>query len=632
MRDEKIYLDKAVKELRLFKFISENSSDAHFLLGRDAKFQYVNKAACRMLGYTEDELLALGVPDVDDIYDLQKYQELFDLIQKKTLPPIESVNRRKNGTLFPSELTVTGYQIDGRPYMFAALRDITGRKKIEEKLYLANKEWKNIFEAIGHPAVILDPDYNVIAANRAVVNAAGLPLDEILGKKCYEIFHRADRPSEGCPMEKMLLSKILEIEAMEMAALNGTYLVSCTPVLDDKEHIQKIIHIATDITERKKAEEELQKERDRTQQYFNVAGVMLLVIDAQKRVALINSKGAEILGCDKEDIIGKDWFEEFVPERIKNEVSTVFERLMTGHIEPIEYYENPVVTKNGGERIVAWHNTVLKDDMGNITGTLSSGEDITEKKNLEDQLRHTQKMRVIGQLAAGVAHDFNNILTAIVGYANLLKMKMDEHDPQIRNISRILSLTERGANLTQNLLTFSRKHKAALNPISLNDLVHRISRLIPELMEEDIKLRVRLADKDETVMADSVLIEQVLINIAANARDAMPDGGTLTLETGRTELDSEYINARDEYGVPGMYAYIYISDTGMGMDEKTREMIFEPFYTTKEVGKGSGLGLAIVYGIIKQHNGFIHADSELQKGTTFKIYFPLGKGIGRPDK
>ncbi|MDP3111905.1 MAG: ATP-binding protein [Thermodesulfovibrionales bacterium] len=248
-------------------------------------------------------------------------------------------------------------------------------------------------------------------------------------------------------------------------------------------------------------------------------------------------------------------------------------------------------------------------------------EQIAERNKLESQLRHSQKMEAVGQLAGGVAHDFNNILTAIIGYGNLLRMKLQEEHLK-SYADQLLASADRAANLTHSLLTFSRKQPINPKPVDLNDLVKKTTKFLQRLISEDIELKAVPADKDLIVMADSGQIEQVLINLAANARDVMPEGGILTINTMPCDLDNEYVKAHG-YGVPGTYALISITDTGTGMDEEIKKKIFEPFFTTKEVGKGTGLGLAIVYGIIKQHNGYINCKSELGKGTTFEIFLPV---------
>jgi two-component system cell cycle sensor histidine kinase/response regulator CckA len=248
--------------------------------------------------------------------------------------------------------------------------------------------------------------------------------------------------------------------------------------------------------------------------------------------------------------------------------------------------------------------------------------DVTERKKLEDQLRHAQKMEAVGKLAGGVAHDFNNILTAIIGYGNLVLMKMGPGDPMRHNVGEILAAAQRAASLTQGLLTFSRRQVINPVPVNVNQVIERVGSLLERLIGEDIKLETKLAGGELVVIADSGQLDQVLMNLATNARDAMPNGGTLNIETRRIDLDDRFIQAHN-YGKRGAYAVIAISDNGTGMDAGTVAQIFEPFFTTKEMGRGTGLGLSLVYGIVKQNNGYINVYSEPGKGTTFKLYLPM---------
>lgn len=261
-------------------------------------------------------------------------------------------------------------------------------------------------------------------------------------------------------------------------------------------------------------------------------------------------------------------------------------------------------------------------DFAGRRAELVLAHDVSDRKRLEDELRHSQKLEAVGLLAGGVAHDFNNILTAIIGYSSLMKLKLQEKDPLTHNVDEVIASAERGALLTQSLLAFSRKQIMKPQLLDLNRIIEQAARLLVRLIGEDIKLEIIPGRGKITVIADSGQMEQVLMNLATNARDSMPEGGYLTLETGRIVLDQRFIAAHN-YGKPGEYAVITISDTGIGMDKKTAIRIFEPFFTTKELGRGTGLGLSIVYGIVKQHNGFINVYTEPGQGTTFKIYLPF---------
>jgi PAS domain S-box-containing protein len=288
------------------------------------------------------------------------------------------------------------------------------------------------------------------------------------------------------------------------------------------------------------------------------------------------------------------------------------------------YLKHRIIHKDG--RVCWIRNTLVpRYDM---EGTLISFDgiisDITERKKLENQLFQAQKMEAIGQLASGIAHDFNNILTVIIGFSTLIEMDMDKDDPQKANLSNVLAAADRAADLTRSLLTFSRKQDTNPQPVDLNQIIRKTDRFLKRIIGEDIEFSTTFGQEFVTVNADSGQIEQVLMNLATNARDSMPEGGLLSIETGTVEVDDDYIKAHG-CGEPGWHASVSISDSGEGMDEATCKKVFEPFFTTKEVGKGTGLGLSIVFGIIQQHNGFIDVYSEPGIGTTFRILLPLIK-------
>jgi PAS domain S-box-containing protein len=348
---------------------------------------------------------------------------------------------------------------------------------------------------------------------------------------------------------------------------------------------------------------------------------MFVVLDRDCRVTLINRKGCEILGRPWQDILGRNWFDHFIRPDRRAAVRENYEMMLLRGAGHQERFEEPVLARSGRERIVLWHLIVLTNERGEFAGTLWSGEDITERKQLENQLRHANKLEAIGQLAGGVAHDFNNLLSAILGYGGMLHMSMAEDDPLRHDVDQILAAAERAAYVTKSLLAFSRKQIINPKPQDINEILLRGEKLLRRLIGEDIEVRTRLEPGGVTVYADAVQIEQVLMNLATNARDAMPGGGVLTLGTARIVADADFARVH-ELNRPGSYAVVTVTDTGTGMDKATLEKVFEPFFTTKEVGKGTGLGLANVYGTIRQHNGSIEVASEPRRGTTFRIYLP----------
>jgi len=334
----------------------------------------------------------------------------------------------------------------------------------------------------------------------------------------------------------------------------------------------------------------------------------------------VNATSQKMTGYSQEELLGMNFWDVVHPDHQAMVRQRAAARLRGENV--ISRYEFKIVTKLGEERWVDITSGIIEFE--GRRAALGTAYDVTDRKKLEDQVRQSQKIEAVGQLAGGVAHDFNNILTAIIGYGNIIKMKLPERDPLHSYVEQILMSAERAAHLTKGLLAFSRKQVIQPYPVKIDDIITGVGSLLTRLIGEDIELNMELGCGETAILADPGQIDQVLMNLATNARDAMPDGGALTITTDCVELDRGFINTHG-FGAAGSYALISATDTGVGMDQKTQDRIFEPFFTTKEVGKGTGLGLAVVYGIIKQHDGYITVYSDPGKGTTYKIYLPIVK-------
>lgn len=382
-----------------------------------------------------------------------------------------------------------------------------------------------------------------------------------------------------------------------------------------------VLAVARDITERKRAEEALRQSEDFLKNIVDNIPAMVFAKEASElKYAFFNKGGQELLGYSREELLGRSDHDFFPEEQAAFFIQKDREVLAKGDL--VEIPEETVQTRHGGDRILSTKKIPLFDSNGNARYLLGISEDITDRKRLEEQLLHSQKMDAIGQLASGVAHDFNNILMVIMGYCTLLGRDETLNVPQHGMVERIMDASEKASQLTRSLLTFSRKEPIKPRATSLNDIVMEIQEFLTRIIGEDLHLKSVLSRDNLIVEVDRGQVEQVLINLATNARDAMPGGGVLTIETGYQVVDPVLVETAG-HGEVGRYAVVTVSDTGVGMDEQTRSRIFEPFFTTKDVGKGTGLGMAIVYGIVKQHNGFITADSEPGVGTSFRVYLPL---------
>ncbi|OGW61124.1 MAG: hypothetical protein A2V83_10495 [Nitrospirae bacterium RBG_16_64_22] len=385
--------------------------------------------------------------------------------------------------------------------------------------------------------------------------------------------------------------------------------------------------VMRDITKIRRAEESLRESERRYRSIVeSVTNYIYTVkVEEGRAVETLHGPGcAAVTGYTEEEYrIDPHLWLRMVHEEDREAVVDLSARLLSG--EDVQSMEHRIIHKDGSIHWVRNTPVPRRDRTGRLVAYDGLVADVTEEKKLEEQLRHAQKMEAIGQLAGGIAHDFNNILTAIIGYGSLLKRKIDKGAPPGDEVDQVLGLAEKAAHLTQGLLAFSRRQAIWPKPVDLSDLVVRVEKLLARIIGEDVELRVGLSEGALVALADSGSIEQVLMNLAANARDAMPRGGRLSVETDRAVLDGDFVRMHG-YGRPGTYALITVSDTGVGMDEPTRRRVFEPFFTTKGVGKGTGLGLSMCYGIVKQHNGYINVYSEPGRGTTFRIYLPLAAG------
>ncbi|MBA4374480.1 MAG: hypothetical protein C0402_16645 [Thermodesulfovibrio sp.] len=371
-------------------------------------------------------------------------------------------------------------------------------------------------------------------------------------------------------------------------------------------------------------EEALKKSEEFNRSIMETVDEGFIVIDRDFRIISANRAFAEGTNMSLEHIIGEPCYEIShhcpAPCYESGQMCAVKQVFETGKPHTVKHIHHDAQGKPIYVETKAY--PLSRDKYGEVMTVTEILVDITEKKKLEDQLRQAQKMEAVGTLAGGIAHDFNNILNVIMGYGSMVLDKQKADSLEKDQMNEVLAAAEKAANLTKRLLIFSRKEVAEFKPIDVNEMVINMEKMLSRIIGEDVNIIADLMGKKAMVMADAGQIEQVLMNLATNARDAMPKGGSLTISTELREIDAEFISA-NEYGVTGTYAVISITDTGTGIEKEQQARIFDPFFTTKEIGKGTGLGLAIAYGIVKQHNGYIRVYSEPGRGTTFKIWLPV---------
>jgi PAS domain S-box-containing protein len=500
--------------------------------------------------------------------------------------------------------------------------EIAERIKTEQQLYKSEMQKQAILDASIDMIMYVDTEMRIKWANKKAAEVVNTKPHKLIGHKCHKIFQNSDMPCPDCPCERALETGQVEYGIKYQPAMNvvgESYWEDYgVPIKNESGEVIGLIEIARNITDRVRTENALKESQELYRTIFENTGNAAIIVDDDMTIALANAEYAKLSGYSKDEIEGKKTFTDFV---LENDVERLKEyhyfRRININAAP-KRYEFSFIDKRGNIRNIISNVAMIP----NTKRSIMSLVDISEHKVLKDQLYHAQKMQAVGQLAGGIAHDFNNILTAIIGYAHFIKMNVERDNQLYKYVDNILIASDKAANLTRQLLAYSRKQVMDMRPIDLNGILVSMENLISTLIGEDIRLSITLSDKELPVLVDQGQIEQVIMNLIANARDAMPQKGDLIIKTESVNMDHEFVKVHS-YGVPGLYASISVEDTGCGMDKITEEKIFEPFFTTKEVGKGVGLGLSMAYGIIKQHEGYITVYSDQGFGTTLKIYLPL---------
>jgi PAS domain S-box-containing protein len=504
------------------------------------------------------------------------------------------------------------------------------RKQAEESLLKSEEKLRNVFDRSSTGKSITSVD-GVLNVNQALSKLLGYSKEELANKRWQEITHPDDIELTNSHISRLLSGSLETVEFNKRYIKKDGSIVwaELQAILqrDAEGKPEYYITTITDITDKIKTEEALKKSGLFIEGILESVDEGFAIIGKDYRITSANKAFLDNYGVTADEVVGKHCYEvshhiekPCYENGVECSVKSTFETGLPSKCLHTHY------DKAGKPCYHEMKSYPMKDSEGNVTAAIEICIDVTEKRNLEGQLRQSQKMEAIGLLAGGVAHDFNNILTAIIGYSTLTRNKLKDDDPLQHNIEQVITAAERATVLTQGLLTFSRKQEVHLSPTDLNSIVRKVDKFLTRIIGEDVQLTITTCDNALIVEADTGQLEQVLMNLATNARDAMPTGGTLWIETGTLYMDDNFCSAHG-YGKPGHYAFISVTDTGVGIDENKRDKIFEPFFTTKELGKGTGLGLSIIYGIIKQHEGYINCYSEVGKGTTFKIYLPITHGF-----
>jgi PAS domain S-box-containing protein len=497
------------------------------------------------------------------------------------------------------------------------LRNIVIQKRAENSLNEKEEIWKAIISA-APVGIGLVRDQVLDWANESMYQMVGYEKDFLMGKK-VSILYESQEEYERVNRELTTGIKEKGFGQVETRWVrkDGT-IFDCflqgkpfTP----KNIFQGYVFIAIDLTERKEAEKRIKESEGKYRTLFESSSDAIFIVSWEGKFIDMNRAMLDLFGYSREEIIGINIKEIFYDA---DDWLRIIEDLEG--IEFIKNYELKLKRKSGKKIDCLITVTSKKAPDGKTVGYQGIIRDITEYKELQAQFLHAQKMEAIGRLAGGVAHDFNNMLTSIIGHADIILMSLDQEDDLREDVEEIKNSAERAASLTRQLLIFSRNQIAQPMVLNLNDEILNMEKMLRRILREDVELNIILEPELRSVRIDPLQIEQVIVNLVDNAKDAMPEGGKLTIETANVRLDSKYFLDHEVKKRPGNYVMLSVTDSGVGMDKDIQVKIFDPFFTTKE--GGTGLGLSTVYGIIKQNSGYIWVYSEPEKGTTFKIYFP----------
>jgi PAS domain S-box-containing protein len=624
---ERKQAEKALRESEeRFRILVEDSPLGISLIGKDGYYKYINPRFVEMFGYTLKDI-PTGRVWFSKAYPDEEYRH--QVISKW----ITDLEKFKHGEFRAQIFNVTckdGSEkiIHFRPVtmetgdQFLIHEDITERKQAEKALKESEEKYRTILESIEDGYFEVDIAGNFTFVNDSECRILGYPRDELMGmnnreymdqenaKKVYKKYNRIYKTGEP--------DKGFDCEYIRKDGTRRHAETSVSLIKDTEDNPIGFRGIFRDVTERKKIEIELIKTRNFLQNIFDSSTDGITTTDLQGNVIYTSPRVKDILGYEQEEIIGKKVYSLY--GNGKEDAKTIMKEIT----EKGKLRDHDIRFKKKDDVLIDINisASLLRNEKGEIIGTLGIYRDITEKKKLEAQLQYSQRMEAIGTLAGGIAHNFNNLLMGMQGNVSMMLLDTDSDHPNYERLTNIEKMVQSGSKLTSQLLGYARGGRYEVRPISFNQLVKETSDTF-DITKKDITVHQDI-DKDLFgIIADQGQIEQVLLNLYVNAADAMPQGGDLFLKT--VNVTHEDMKGKPYTPKPGNYALLTVRDTGVGMDKKTLDCIFDPFFTTKGLAKGTGLGLASVYGIIKAHGGYIDVYSEKGHGTTFYIYLPASE-------
>jgi len=611
-----------------FRLMVESVRDyAIYMLNADGMVITWNSGAARLYGYAAEEIIGRHRTSFftnEDVVTGVTARQLNEAVETGK-SSVQGWRLRKDGSRFWADGTMNALRdADGRLQGFVVVvTDLTERNRAETALRRERTRYATLIRAISQIVWSTDADGNLTLDNQSWADFTGSPAEEMQGEGWTKALHPEDRERAATAWRTAVATKQPYQVSYRVHRADGAwrfFSARGVPVLDDQGAVLEWLGVCFDETEQQEAQQTLRLQ-DRAIQAVS-QGILITDPTLPDNPIIYSSSGFErITGYRSDEVIGRNCRFLQGKETSPEAIAAVREAIKGEHpcsVEILNY-------RKDGTKF--WNSLVIspvRDDRGKLLHFVGVQTDVTERIILEQALHQSQKMESVGQLAGGVAHDFNNLLTVILGDCEFLESDVTLSGESRKLANEIHRTADKAAALTRQLLAFSRKQILQPKVLDLNEVLVRVGKMLGRLIGEDIMLKTNLSSRLWRVKLDAGQIEQVLVNLAVNARDAMPLGGVLSIETANVELDENYVRTHPDVK-PGSYVAVSVSDTGCGMDEQTMARIFEPFFTTKPLGKGTGLGLATVFGIVKQSEGHIAVTSAPNQGTTFRAYFPKAK-------
>jgi len=612
-----------------YRSIFDGAADAIFLADPDTgNIVDANLGAERLLGWPRDEIIGMHQTQLHPPEKVGEYAEKFrSHVAQGQAIDFEAEVIRKDGSVVPVLISASVIDLPEGRILQGRFTDITERKRAEEALQEERDRLEMVTQGMGAGLAIISKDYQTVWANQVLKGIFG---DDVAGKTCYVTYNQRPNVCPDCGVREVFetgKSLVVHEQVGKDAAGNTIWSqIMASPIRDREGNIAAALELVVPITERKLAEEALRESNEKFRTLVETINDWVWEVDEKGIYTYASPRVRDVLGYEPGEIIGKTAF-DFMTAEEKARVGKLFAEFVSRQ-QPFTLLENVNLHKDGHPVTLESSGIPLFDRNGVFRGYRGSDRDISGRMKAEkglrerdEHIRQLQRLEAVGRLAGGVAHEFNNLLTIISGHSELMLERLGKLDPLRKGLEQIYQASDRAAALTRQLLAFSRKQMVEPKVLDLNQVVRNMEGMIRHLTGEDIHIVTALDPALGTVKADPGQIEQVIMNLVANSRDAMPQGGNLTIETENVYLDEGYAS-RHVAVQPGRYVMLAVSDTGCGMNEETKSHIFEPFFTTKEGEKGTGLGLSTIYGIVKQSGGNVWVYSELGQGTTFKTYLP----------